>query len=205
MATPRSRVGTATRAHRAYTSPVPHAARCERFSAVSRAECSIDDAGTGGTGQDQRRRSPSETPRDPDHWWREPRITAAALTIWVAYACVHVFLGRWYWVPRYHYLTPFYSPCVSGACAPGGLQPGHLVPEGAVDHSVRDRGAAVHPGLPAELLLLPQGLLPGVLPRPGGLRGPRAARQLQRRDQVPADHAEPAPVLLLPGHPGLRS
>src|SRR6266567_3523610 len=55
--------------------------------------------------------------RDP--WWREPAITATLLIIWVAYATVHVFLGRWYWVPRYHYLTPFYSPCVSGACAPG--------------------------------------------------------------------------------------
>jgi len=55
--------------------------------------------------------------RDP--WWRAPAITAALLTIWVAYATVHVFLGRWYWVPQYHYLTPFYSPCVSGSCAAG--------------------------------------------------------------------------------------
>ena len=55
--------------------------------------------------------------RDP--WWRSPAITAVALTIWVLYATVHVFLGRWYWVPRYHYLTPFYSPCVSGECAAG--------------------------------------------------------------------------------------
>ena len=54
-----------------------------------------------------------------DPWWRAPRITAAALTIWVLYATVHVFLGRWYWVPRYHYLTPFYSPCISGECAAG--------------------------------------------------------------------------------------
>jgi hypothetical protein len=61
--------------------------------------------------------------RDP--WWREPAITAALLVIWVAYATVHVFLGRWYWVPRYHYLTPFYSPCVSGACAPGSSSLGH--------------------------------------------------------------------------------
>ena len=64
-----------------------------------------------------------------DNWWREPRITAAALTIWVAYACVHVFLGRWYWVPRYHYLTPFYSPCVSGACAPGASSLGTWFPK----------------------------------------------------------------------------
>ena len=43
-----------------------------------------------------------------DPWWRAPAITATLLTIWVAYATVHVFLGRWYWVPKYHYLTPFY-------------------------------------------------------------------------------------------------
>jgi hypothetical protein len=54
-----------------------------------------------------------------DPWWRAPAVTAVLLTIWVAYAMVHVFVGRWYWVPKYHYLTPFYSPCVSGSCAPG--------------------------------------------------------------------------------------
>jgi len=30
-----------------------------------------------------------------DPWWRAPRITAALLTIWVAYATVHVFTGKW--------------------------------------------------------------------------------------------------------------
>jgi hypothetical protein len=54
-----------------------------------------------------------------DRWWREPAVTATLLAIWVVYATVHVFLGRWYWVPRYHYLTPFYSPCISGECAAG--------------------------------------------------------------------------------------
>jgi hypothetical protein len=60
-----------------------------------------------------------------DRWWREPAVTATLLTIWVAYATVHVFLGRWYWVPRFHYLTPFYSPCVSGECAGGASSLGH--------------------------------------------------------------------------------
>ena len=54
-----------------------------------------------------------------DDWKRSPRITAVLLAIWVTYATVHVFIGSWYWVPRYHYLTPFYSPCVSGECVPG--------------------------------------------------------------------------------------
>jgi hypothetical protein len=54
-----------------------------------------------------------------DPWWRAPAVTATLLAIWVIYAAVHVFLGRWYWVPQYHYLTPFYSPCISGSCAAG--------------------------------------------------------------------------------------
>jgi hypothetical protein len=64
-----------------------------------------------------------------DRWWRSPAITAVALTIWVAYAVVHVFLGRWYWVPQYHYLTPFYSPCISGACAAGSSSLGTWFPK----------------------------------------------------------------------------
>ena len=64
-----------------------------------------------------------------DPWWRAPAVTAVALTIWVLYAVVHVFLGRWYWVPRYHYLTPFYSPCVSGACAAGASSLGTSFPK----------------------------------------------------------------------------
>jgi hypothetical protein len=63
-----------------------------------------------------------------DRWWRAPAITAAALTIWVIYATVRVFMGHWYWVPQYHYLTPFYSPCVSGECAPGSSSLGQWFP-----------------------------------------------------------------------------
>ena len=59
-----------------------------------------------------------------DPWWRSPAITAVLLTIWVTYATVHVFIGTYYWVPRYHYLTPFYSPCVSGECTPGAASLG---------------------------------------------------------------------------------
>src|SRR5262249_60588224 len=46
------------------------------------------------------------------------------LTAWVAYATVRVFMGRDYWVPAYHYLTPFYSPCVSGSSADGSASLG---------------------------------------------------------------------------------
>ncbi|HEX9357290.1 MAG TPA: hypothetical protein VF933_26155 [Streptosporangiaceae bacterium] len=63
-----------------------------------------------------------------DNWRRAPIITATLLTIWVTYATVHVFLGHWYFVPQYHYLTPFYSPCVSGECVPGSATLGSWIP-----------------------------------------------------------------------------
>jgi hypothetical protein len=59
-----------------------------------------------------------------DSWWRSPALTAVLLAIWVTYATVHVFIGKYYFVPRYHYLTPFYSPCVSGECTPGSASVG---------------------------------------------------------------------------------
>jgi hypothetical protein len=77
-----------------------------------------------------------------DPWWRAPAITAVLLTIWVAYATVHVFIGRWYWVPQYHYLTPFYSPCISGECVPGSSSLGQWFP-------------AVPPIIPYALVSLP--------------------------------------------------
>ncbi len=60
-----------------------------------------------------------------DPWWRYPAVVATLLTIWVAYATVHVFIGKWYYVPQYHYLTPFYSPCISGECVAGSSSLGH--------------------------------------------------------------------------------
>jgi hypothetical protein len=63
-----------------------------------------------------------------DRWWRAGAITVTLLTVWVIYATVRVFMGHWYWVPKYHYLSPFYSPCVSGECAPGSSSLGHWIP-----------------------------------------------------------------------------
>ena len=62
-----------------------------------------------------------------DPWWKTPRIVAAGLTIWVAYATAHVFAGHWYYVAKYHYLTPFYSPCINGECVPGSSTLGTLM------------------------------------------------------------------------------
>src|SRR5215469_1185016 len=63
-----------------------------------------------------------------DRWRRSGAITATLLTVWVIYATVRVFMGHWYWVPQYHYLSPFYSPCVSGECAPGSSSLGQWIP-----------------------------------------------------------------------------
>ena len=37
-------------------------------------------------------------------------------------------MGHYYWVARYHYLTPFYSPCINGECVPGSSSLGHWFP-----------------------------------------------------------------------------
>ena len=37
-------------------------------------------------------------------------------------------MGAYYWVPAYHYLTPFYSPCISGECVAGSSSLGHWFP-----------------------------------------------------------------------------
>src|SRR4029450_9141374 len=72
----------------------------------------------------------------------------------------------------------------------------------------RPAGAAVPPPVPADLLLLPQGLLPVVLVGPTGLRRPRRPAPLHRRDPLSPHPPEHPPLLLLPGpalphHPGL--
>src|SRR5207248_9709483 len=63
-----------------------------------------------------------------DKWWQTPRIVAAGLPIWVLYATVRVFTGHWYFVPQYPYLTPLYSPCVSGDCVPGSSPLAQSIP-----------------------------------------------------------------------------
>jgi hypothetical protein len=63
-----------------------------------------------------------------DPWWRAPAVVATLLTIWVVYATVHVFIGKWYYVPKDHYLTPFYSPCINGECVPGSSSLGRWLP-----------------------------------------------------------------------------
>jgi hypothetical protein len=64
-----------------------------------------------------------------DRWWLEPLGTFLFLTAWVIYATVRVCLQRDYWAAKYHYLTPFYSPCLTKSCTPDSALFGRPLPE----------------------------------------------------------------------------
>jgi hypothetical protein len=64
-----------------------------------------------------------------DRWWLPPLATATGLILWVAYATVRAFMQKNYWVGDYHYLTPFYSPCVSEGCLPEAAHFGRVLPK----------------------------------------------------------------------------
>ena len=64
-----------------------------------------------------------------DRWWFTPMLTAVGLVAWIAYAVVHTFMQKWYFVPEYNYLTPFYSPCVSLGCDPAAAHFGRFLPD----------------------------------------------------------------------------
>ena len=54
-----------------------------------------------------------------DRWWLPPLVTFLGLSAFVVYGLVRTFMNGAYWVPEYHYLAPFYSPCLSANCVPG--------------------------------------------------------------------------------------
>jgi hypothetical protein len=54
-----------------------------------------------------------------DRWWLSPLLTSVGLATFIIYATIRSFVRTAYWVPEYHYLTPFYSPCLSDSCVPG--------------------------------------------------------------------------------------
>jgi hypothetical protein len=60
-----------------------------------------------------------------DRWWLPPLLTSLGLATFIVYATIRSFVRTAYWVPQYHYLTPFYSPCVSTSCVPGSSHLGH--------------------------------------------------------------------------------
>jgi len=54
-----------------------------------------------------------------DRWWLPPLLTTVGLAAFVIYGLVRSLMRDFYWVAEYHYLTPFYSPCLSDSCVPG--------------------------------------------------------------------------------------
>jgi hypothetical protein len=64
-----------------------------------------------------------------DRWWLPPLTTFVGLVAWVAYATVRAFWQDSYYVEQYHYLTPFYSPCVSNGCLPDAAHFGRFLPD----------------------------------------------------------------------------
>ena len=130
-----------------------------------------------------------------DRWWLPPFVTFVCFSAWLLYGAGPHRHAEELLVADYGYLTPFASPCVCHRLRPVVPLRRPLPMAGSSRLPAID--PAVPAAVPADLLLLPQGLLPGVLAVAAGLRGRRAAQELLGRDQVPADRPEPAPVLLL--------
>ena len=51
-----------------------------------------------------------------DRWWMSPLRIDLGFAAFLIYATFRAFQQNYFFVPKYHYLTPFYSPCVSKAC-----------------------------------------------------------------------------------------
>ncbi|MBA9003804.1 hypothetical protein [Thermomonospora cellulosilytica] len=64
-----------------------------------------------------------------DNWRSYPIFIVVVFTAWVGYATFRAMMGDHYWVDEYHYLTPFYSPCVSTECVEGSAHFGTFLPE----------------------------------------------------------------------------
>jgi hypothetical protein len=71
-----------------------------------------------GVGHQSRARISERTLRT-DRWWLSPLLYVIGFTAWLLYGVVRAATQSDYWVPAYHYLTPFASPCLTSSCAPG--------------------------------------------------------------------------------------
>ena len=73
------------------------------------------------TGDGRRAKISARTLRT-DRWWLFPLANALALGIFLLYATVRLFWDKSYFVEDFHYIAPFYSPCLSTDC-PEGTSP----------------------------------------------------------------------------------
>ncbi len=64
-----------------------------------------------------------------DRWWLPPLATFVGLTAFLIYGLVRTAMQDYYWVAEHHYLTPFYSPCLSRSCIPESAHFGRPFPE----------------------------------------------------------------------------
>ncbi len=81
-----------------------------------------------GVGHPGRAQIPERTLRT-DRWWLSPLLYVIGFTAWLLYGVIRAAMQTDYWVPAYHYLTPFASPCLSSSCAPGSSVFGTPLPD----------------------------------------------------------------------------
>ena len=109
------------------TAADPKISEASTVSAAPTASPASHSAGTGVFSRTRARIS-ARTLRT-DRWWLPPLFTALGLAAFVTYATIRSFVRTAYWVPEFHYLTPFYSPCLSDSCVPGSAHFGTPFPE----------------------------------------------------------------------------
>jgi hypothetical protein len=51
-----------------------------------------------------------------DRWWLSPLRVDLGFAAFLIYATARGLQKDYFFVPKYHYLTPFYSPCMAKAC-----------------------------------------------------------------------------------------
>jgi hypothetical protein len=70
-----------------------------------------------------------------DRWWFEPAYTVVGLSAWLIWGLVHTLLIRDFYFAQgagYHYLTPFFSPCVNVSCVEEAAEFGRFMPSWAL-------------------------------------------------------------------------
>jgi hypothetical protein len=112
------------------TPPTPHTLNVEKHMASGTLDTPAGTAPTtlAGPNGNGRAAIPARTLRT-DNWRKAPILTVVLLTAWILYAVVRAFMQKWYWVEDYHYLTPFYSPCVSNGCEGDSSLFGRFIPD----------------------------------------------------------------------------
>ena len=61
---------------------------------------------------------------------KSPLVTDLGFAAFVIYATVRAFQQDHFFVQKYHYLTPFYSPCISKACGEASDFWPQILPDG---------------------------------------------------------------------------